>query len=341
MLKEPLTHHQIIHIAAAFAERGHVLDPGSSCRMTRRLVFKPHVYDNVADGFRIKACLLLENPWRGTYRLSRDLVLPNGLVSRLTVSGPDPLDLLRTTEAIPLERGFVFGARFILAKSHAHEPFGWSSSPVEGEDRLALKGAVAKVAGLTMLFDMPEVAGYPAKIRITSSTSEAIELPNDVLAVLGPDWRPLRAIDGGWTTTMRVRGREPRRSARSEANIERAISHVAQALMQPPRSYHEGRTLARWWVQIRNALPLFFWAAVALAIFHLSFVSMSWVAVTLAAAPLLAFLLLGLPFLEWSRISLPQRPRRSIAASWWHPADDAGKPPAASHFKEDRCSPTR
>jgi hypothetical protein len=329
VLKEPLTHHQIIHIAAAFAERGHVLDPGRTCRKTRRLVFKPHLHDNVADGFRIKECLFLDNPWQGTYRLSRELVLPNGLVSRLTVSGPEPLDLLRTAEAIPLDRGFVFGTRFILAKSHAHEPFGWSSSPVEGEDRLVLKGAVAKVAGLTILFDMPEVDGYPAKVRITSSAPEAVDLPDDVLAVLGGDWRRLEALDGGWTTTMRVRGREPQRSARSEANVERAISHVAQTLMQPPRYFHDGHTLSRWWVQVRNTLPLFFWAVVTLAILHLTFVSTSWVAVALAAAPFFAFLLLGLPFLEWSKLSLPQRPRRSIAASWWHPADDRDRPPAA------------
>jgi hypothetical protein len=329
VLKEPLTHHQIIHIAAAFAERGHVLDLARSCRKTRRLVFKPHLHDNVADGFRIKECLILENPWPGTYRLSRDLVLPNGLVSRLAVSGPEPLDLLRTAEAIPLERGFVFGTGFILAKNHAHEPFGWSSFPVEGDDRLVLKGAVAKVAGLTILFDMPEVAGYPAQVRITNSATEAVDLPDDLLAVLGGDWRRLEAIDGGWSTTMRVRGREPQRCARSEANVERAISHVAQTLMQPPRRFHEERTLSRWWVQIRNTIPLFFWALVTLAILHLSFVSTSWVAVALAAAPFIAFLLLGLPFLEWSKLSLPQRPRRLIAASWWHPADDRDRSPAA------------
>jgi hypothetical protein len=176
---------------------------------------------------------------------------------------------------------------------------------------------------------MPEVVGYPAKIRISSSATEAIDLPDDLLAVLGGDWRRLESIDGGWTTTMRVRGRGPQRSTRSEANVERAVSHVAQTLTQPPRRYHEGRTLSRWWVQIRNALPLFFWAAVTLAILYLSFVSTSWVAGTLAATPFLAFLLLGLPFLEWSKLSLPQRPRRSNAASWWHPPDDRGQRPAA------------
>ena len=49
MLKEPLTYHQIIHIAAEFAERGHVLDLESSSRIDRRLSFEPRLHDNLAN----------------------------------------------------------------------------------------------------------------------------------------------------------------------------------------------------------------------------------------------------------------------------------------------------
>lgn len=53
VLKEPLTHHQILHIAAEFAERGYLLDLGGSSRIDRRLSFKPRLHDNLANGFRI------------------------------------------------------------------------------------------------------------------------------------------------------------------------------------------------------------------------------------------------------------------------------------------------
>ena len=304
-----------------------MLDLGSSSRIDRRLSFEPRLHDNLANGFRIKECLSLENPWRGTYRLIRELILPNGLVSRLVVSGPEPLDLLRTADSVPLERGFNFGERFILAKCHTHEPFGWSSSPGESEGRLVLTEAVAKVVGLTTYFEMPQVGGYPAKVRITCSSREAVHLPNDLFEVLSNDWGALESIDDGWSTSMRVRGREPQRSARNEANVERAVSHIAQTLIEPPRRFHEERTRSRWWVQIRRGLPLVFWMSVTLAIFRLSFEPTSWVALGIAALPFLMFLLFGLPFLEWSKLSLPQRPRQLLTGCWWHSADEAGKCP--------------
>lgn len=322
MLAEPLTHSQMIQIAAKYAERGHVLDMGASSRADRRLTFKPRIHNDysIASGFSIKECLCLENPWRGTYRLLRELVLPNGLVSRLVISGSEPVELLDTADAIPLERGFHFGERFILAKSYSHEPLDWGSRRDSRKGVLTFTSATAKVAGLTLLFDMPQVHGYPAKIRITSSSREPIDLPVDLLAVLGHDWRTMATGEGGWTTTMRVNGREPNRSAKAEANVEHAVGHVAQILIEPPQQYHEDRARSRWWVQIRDCVPLVFWGSVVLALVQLWFLSMSWFALSVAASPFILFVLIGLPFLEWSKLSRPQRPRPVIARTWWHSA---------------------
>ena len=48
--------------------------------------------------------------------------------------------------------------------------------------------------------------------------------PDDLLAVLGWSWRPLKAIKNGWRGTLKLARREPKRTADAEAKLTRTVS---------------------------------------------------------------------------------------------------------------------
>ena len=97
----PLTHHEILELAAPFNRRGRHVDLPASDRLERRLLFKS--VDHPAEG----ACpvtqetLKLESLGTGTCRLTRTLTRCDSPPATLTAMGPDPGALLALMDSVP------------------------------------------------------------------------------------------------------------------------------------------------------------------------------------------------------------------------------------------------
>jgi hypothetical protein len=94
-----------------------------------------------------------------------------------------------------------------------------------------------------------------------TTPDDPLVLPDDLLAVLGWDFGLLRRIPGGWRGSLRLPGREPRRSQHAERAALTLGRHLVRTLRASPAEFHATRTLARWGVAFRRALPVLVSAA--------------------------------------------------------------------------------
>jgi len=145
-------------------------------------------------------------------------------------------------------------------------------------------------------------------------------LPDDLLAVLGPHWRPMQARDEYWKCVLRSLGRGFRRTARAEHFFSEASQHLARTLGEPPSRYHWRFLSARWRVYVRRLKPLM------LLIGLLALMPICWLLVsrgllvmhplTLGIAPLLMVGMLALTAREVPVIEVPPRPRALDETLW-------------------------
>jgi hypothetical protein len=320
MSAAPLTHHEIIEIVAPFTRRGRHLDLAASDRANRRLVFKPveHDVSGTAGGAALREHLELTNPRRGLWRLTRITASPQGPQARLEADGTDPAVLLEQILAIDLARGFRAGEGYRIAFSHRVDAAERPGDPAD----LILTRAIGETAGVVLTLTMPGVSGYPADLKITQRQGAGLDLPEDFLAVLGWDWRPLDPTPDGWAGTLRMRGREPGRSRLGEARMEQVMAHIVHTLSEPPARFHERFTAARWGVVGRRLLPV-----LACLVMVLGFVAVSRLDLPQdSAIQLLIFnapplLMIGFFALrEIPRIEMPPLPRAMRGRTWYRAA---------------------
>ena len=315
----PLSHHEILVLIEPFARRGRHVDLRASSRPDRRLLFRPIEHADAAPALAgLSETLQFENPAPDRFRLTRALSLACGLEAHLCAEGPDVDVLLAWIEAVPVQAQFCLGTGFTIALSHrldaAAGKAGGASSAV---DRILTHG-VAEVAGLTVRLRAPAVRGVAADITLEVAPGDPIRLPEDLLAVLGWDWARLIRGREGWSTRLRLSGREPGRSRRAEIKLERTVAHLARTLAEPPAHFHQRMVAARWRVAFRRAIPLLTFIGMiagALAIPHIAFAQGA-VAQTLisSAAPAL----IGLVFWtqELARFEIPPLPSPDRAPAW-------------------------
>ena len=209
-----------------------------------------------------------------------------------------------------------------------------------GEPQPALTEGVARVGGLRLTVQMPTVRRYPVDIVIAVEPDDVIELPEDLLAVLGWDWAPLARSQQGWKSKLRLRGKGIARSRRVEALLETAAQHLARTLTEPPRRFHERFRRARWGAAARRAIPLlvaFAMVAGALMVPYNAIAQDSILRLLIMNAPPL---LLALAFClqEMPRVEIPPLPRASPLPAW-RPAATAFSSPAASSSALSTPSP--
>jgi len=99
-------------------------------------------------------------------------------------------------------------------------------------------------------------------------------LPDDVLAVLGPAWRPLVWQGSHWKGVLRLLGREPGRSSRAEEHVGGALVHLGTVVSEPPSRYHARHAAARRRVFVRRLRPMMALLAI------LSVMPLAWLLVT-------------------------------------------------------------
>ena len=299
----PLTHHQIIALVEPFTRRGWAVDLPASDRAQRRIDFRARQLDDM------DATLRLSVPEPGHFELTRTLRGADGLQAELHAEGPQPAELLERIEAVPAQRQFHQGDSVRCALRQR--------LPRERGD-LVLREAEARLPGLSLQMRLSGVSGYPAELELRRDEGAAIDLPDDLLAVLGRAWSHLGAVRGGWQGSVMLRGKEPRRSADAEARLQQTLQHLARTLAEPPARFHERHAGARWRVALRGTVPL----AVCGAIVGTAVLLQGGDAGSRSALGLLANvtppLLMGLFFLrrEMPRIAWPRPPRCPAATAW-------------------------
>jgi len=305
----PLTHHEILELVEPFTRRGRRVDLAASDRLARQIVWQPVDRPGLVDGGPpLRETLTLDNPYAGGFRLTRELKPAAGPSARLQADGPDPGELLARIEAVAPARQFRDGDDGVIALRHEVEP----------GDRLVLTEGLARVGGLDLSLRMPTARRYPAEITLTAGGADFIELPEDLLSVIGWDWAPLKRVDDGWQSKLRLRRKGAERSRRAEVKLERTVAHLARTLAEPPRRFHERFLAARWFAVVRRTIPV--WtcvaliaAAVALPIRIIE--ENPALRVLLMNAPLF-LIALSFTLQEQARLEIPPLPRASPAPSW-------------------------
>jgi hypothetical protein len=334
MSAHPLTHHEILSLVEPFTRRGRHVDLAASDRIERRLLFKPIDYLEEATELRgVREVLMLENPKSERYRLVRTLHHPCGLDSELQVEGGEPGDLLAWIEAIPPQRHFRSKPGFRIARSYLLETTGVAPAGASTARRLILTRGAAQVQGLTLKMKAQTGRGMPAELELGTNPGDTLELPEDMLAVIGWDWRRLGRVKHGWKSTLRLRGKEPDRSRDAEVKLTRTVEHLAETLDDSPARYHERLASARWNVAFRRALPLLIglsliFGAPAIQFLELSEGSLLRMLI-FHSPPLLMVLFFSMK--EMPRIEIPPFPKPLTAVAWREaPSRPAGEMPTAS-----------
>jgi hypothetical protein len=217
-------------------------------------------------------------------------------------------------EAVSPWSQFRSGAGYVLALRHR-----WSS-PRPSADLILLGGTV-QVAGASLTMKTSQVRGYAAELTLAAEPAGSLELPDDLLSVLGWSWAPLRPAEKGWASRLRLRGREPDVSRLGEARLETTARHLATTLGEAPARFHERLLAARWWAMGRRAIPTLTSLGLVGGLALLRFEAIDQTSVlrlVIFNAPLL---LIGLSFTlqEYARIELPPWPRRPRASTWSRP----------------------
>ena len=250
MAVAPLTHHEILALAAPFARRGHHVDLAASRREERQIAFRPVDHPAGADGRPpLREQLRLTSHGTGSFTLVRSLVIDGGLQATLEAAGDDPGALLARIEAVDLDRHVRHGPGWAMARSYRFETYaGGGGTPV-------LARGQVRFEPLTLGFEVSPVRGVSAELALTPAAGWRLPLPEDLLAVIGWDWARLVPHADGWTTRTRLRGRGERRCAAAERALDRVTAHLAQVLAEPPARFHPRFRWARWGVVLRRLIP--------------------------------------------------------------------------------------
>lgn len=261
MAPVPLSHHEIVALVGPFSQAGWRLDLAASAREERRLRFtRP---DNPA------LALVLEGLPSGSWQLTRwaETTTADNTPLRASVQAVarPPAELLALVTRVPPARHWRTGTGWHAARSYRIAPDG---NPQLTQALVQVQGP-AGAGPLWLAMQVSPVRGVAVELAL-AAPGQALALPEDLLAVLGWNWTrlvPQRAgvrgqaigLPGGvadWTTRRRLRGDGERRTAAAEAACDRAATHLAQTLAEPPARFHERHRAARLGVVARRVIPL-------------------------------------------------------------------------------------
>jgi hypothetical protein len=316
----PLSHHEILGLVGPFTRSGRHVDLPGSDRRNRSITFKPVVHaDLPADGETLTEVLVLENPEPERFRLVRTLTEPAGHKATLEIEGTDPGILLEQVTAVEPARQFPVRGGVPIARSYRIEPRG------AGEDgnpaprwQVVLLRAEAEINGVLVSINAKTGRGMPAELDLSATHERDLNIPQDLLAVLGSDWRPLRGLGKRWRGSFRLPKNEPARTAEAERKTGRTVEHLARTFSRPPADFHGRWHGARWRVTLRRAVPLLTGLGILAATPLIKLFSLddeSLVRMLIFHAPPL--MLVGMFMLkEMPVIEVPPLPRPLIKRSW-------------------------
>jgi len=243
---EPLTHHGILALAAPFSRAGWRVDLQASERAERHLAFMPRTHATPLGTLTER--LELFDPVGRPARLVRTLTTPGGLSAQAEAVATSPAALVEAMETLTPDTQFASVAGTHIAYSYRLER--------PGDDRAwraILRRAEARPGGVTLTLDTRPAPGALGRFELLREDGNPRDLPDDILAVLGLAWRPLRHARGGWSANVWIERREPGRSADAASKMQRSVAHLARTLAAPPARYHAEHVRARWGVFARRA----------------------------------------------------------------------------------------
>lgn len=324
----PLSHHDILGIVEPFTRRGRQVDLAASDRINRRLMFKPIEHAGTTGLPALQETLQLDSYRSGNFELTRTLTTTDGRMATLQAHGRQPAALLARIEAVAPGQQFVTGTGYLIARSYSVP----SAPTVSADGRTSvprvLTRAVVHLDDLTLTLRVPEARGVSADITLAPTLAAdggTLDLPDDLLAVIGWDWTRLVRKKDEWESRLRLRGGPARRTQRAEQAADRAARHLAQALAEPPARFHERHRRARWWAALRRAIPIL--TPISLVITVLLFPRIDF-----GEKPGLWLMLYHLPtalialsfcLQELPEFVIPPMPRRSETPTWRRPPKDA------------------
>lgn len=302
-----LTHHEIIGLVEPFARAGRHVDLAATDRDARRIVFK--TIDRPGEP-ALRETLALDCRNLSRFVLERSLAHPSGLAATLHAAGPEPAELLAQIDDIPPSQHFRAGGGFVIARSYEV----WLRD-------LFLHSAELQVEGLrlALVLRLPALRSVAGEISLTVTPGHRVELPEDLLAVLGWDWARLQKKRDGWVSRLRLRGRALRRSRRAEAALDEAAPHLVRVLAESPMEFHRRHLAARWGVAARRSIPtLTALSMIGGAMLLPQLVDEPraagyWMALHYVPIALLA---LSFRLQEMSQFEIPRWPRRPKVACW-------------------------
>jgi hypothetical protein len=175
-----------------------------------------------------------------------------------------------------------------------------------------------RLEGLTLQLTVSVVRGVAGELQLTPHPGVVLDLPQDLLAVLGWNWARLIRTPSGWRSKLRMKGAAAGRTARAQAALDTAAAHLASTLAEPPARFHERLRAARWGVVLRRGIPTLNVLVLLVVVLLMpkldtSFGSGLWMLMYHVPTVLIAlsFCLQELPQFEF-----PPLPRRSRALSW-------------------------
>ena len=321
----PLSHHEILGLVGPFTRSGRHVDLPASDRHSRSIRFKPQAHaDLPAAGESLTEVLVLENPESERFRLVRTLTDQAGHAATLEIEGTDPALLLEQVDAVEPARQFPVRGGVPIARSYCIEPraAGEDDNPLPRWQVVLLR-AEAEIDGVLLSVKAKTGRGMPAELELRASHERDLDACQDLLAVLGWDWRPLRDFGKAWRGSFRLPKKEPGRTADAEAKISRTVEHLARTFGRPPADFHARWKGARWRVTLRRALPMLMGLAILAATPLIKLFSLddaSLVRMMIFHAPPL--MLVGMFMLkEMPVIEIPPLPRPLIKRSWINGAD--------------------
>lgn len=239
----PLTHHEILALVEPFARRGRQVDLAASERAERRVAFRAVTHEGTETP--LHETLQLENPYPGSYKLTRTVSGSQGLQARLEASGEDTALLLQRVEAVPPQEHFRSGTGWTVAYSEA----------IDRDGSRRVTHANAQAGPLAFSARVSPVSGIRAELDLHDE-AHALALPQDMIAVIGWGHSPLRRVHDGWKASVKLPGKGERRSAEARERLARVAAHLAATLAAPPSQFHERHQRARWGVVARRLIPL-------------------------------------------------------------------------------------
>jgi hypothetical protein len=253
----PLTHHEILALAEPFTRRGRHVDLARSDRLERRIRFNPRPYPDTPDApGELTETLVLENPGRRHFRLTRTLTDTAGRVATLRSDGPDPKALIERIDAVDPRHHFPTLGGMRVACSYRIESDSGVEGTADGTPRLLFLRASTDLDGIGIELDAQVGHGMPAEIRLLPAPQRMICPPEDLLAVLGWAWRSLRPFDRGWRAQLRISAAEPARTPDVEAKLAQTLEHLVATLGAPPLEFHATWSRQRWFALARRMLGL-------------------------------------------------------------------------------------